>query len=265
MWASECAQCHAKRLLYSTMSHATTEESTDAIAFVRGFAGGASRAKGVLKDETAIESFTHLFEKCGSVSRIFGAVDSKLVSFGLGRSKGSILDAKSIVAASSFKNASGSRGPKMHRSKKGDEFHFGRRVNTGVDAETGIVHSLAGTPANGRQLSQVRFLFCGSETDGFADARFGGVVDKMRLLTKANWRTPIPPSKRRILTQLRSDRIREQNKPVRPGVRAKEDQPFRVVKRQLGFTRVRYGGLAKNTASLLWWSRDLTFGIWMAR
>ena len=33
-------------------------------------------------------------------------------------------------------------------------------------------------------------------------------------------------------------------------IRAKVEHPFRVIKRQFGYTKVRYRGLAKNTAQL---------------
>lgn len=34
-------------------------------------------------------------------------------------------------------------------------------------------------------------------------------------------------------------------------MRAKVEHPFRVIKRQFGYTKVRYRGLAKNTAQVL--------------
>lgn len=46
-------------------------------------------------------------------------------------------------------------------------------------------------------------------------------------------------------------------------VRAKVEHPFRVVKRQFGYTKVRYRGLAKNTAQAV-----ILFALsnlWMAR
>jgi len=37
---------------------------------------------------------------------------------------------------------------------------------------------------------------------------------------------------------------------LKAGIRAKVEHPFRVVKRQFGFVKVRYRGLKKNTAQL---------------
>ncbi len=46
---------------------------------------------------------------------------------------------------------------------------------------------------------------------------------------------------------------------AKASIRAKVEHPFRVLKRQFGFTRVRYRGLVKNTAQIV------TLFAWMAR
>jgi len=38
---------------------------------------------------------------------------------------------------------------------------------------------------------------------------------------------------------------------MKASIRAKVEHPFRVLKRQFGFTKVRYRGLAKNTAQIV--------------
>jgi len=38
---------------------------------------------------------------------------------------------------------------------------------------------------------------------------------------------------------------------MKASIRAKVEHPFRVIKRQFGFTKVRYRGLVKNTAQLV--------------
>ena len=50
---------------------------------------------------------------------------------------------------------------------------------------------------------------------------------------------------------------------VKAQVRARVEHPFRVVKRQFGYVKVRYRGLAKNTAQL-----EILFALsnlWMVR
>jgi IS5 family transposase len=46
-------------------------------------------------------------------------------------------------------------------------------------------------------------------------------------------------------------------------IRAKVEHPFRVIKRQFGFTKVRYRGLKKNTAQLT--TLFALSNLWMAR
>ena len=53
-----------------------------------------------------------------------------------------------IHAASSTKNKDGKRDPEMHQTMKGNQYFFGMKAHIGVDAESGLVHSLVGTAAN---------------------------------------------------------------------------------------------------------------------
>ena len=70
-----------------------------------------------------------------------------LESRGLRLREGTIVDATIIEAPSSTKNRAGARDPEMRQTKKGNQYHFGMK-HIGVDADTGVVHSLATTPAN---------------------------------------------------------------------------------------------------------------------
>ena len=50
---------------------------------------------------------------------------------------------------------------------------------------------------------------------------------------------------------------------VKARIRAKVEHPFRVIKRQFGFTKVRYQGLKKNTAQIV--TLFALSNLWMAR
>jgi IS5 family transposase len=50
---------------------------------------------------------------------------------------------------------------------------------------------------------------------------------------------------------------------MKAAVRSKVEHPFRVVKRQFGFQKVRFKGLVKNTAHLL--TLFALSNLWMAR
>jgi IS5 family transposase len=61
------------------------------------------------------------------------------------------------------------------------------------------------------------------------------------------------PSKRRALREagIGWGALLDQAEKLKASVRAKVEHPFRVIKRQFGHVKVRYRGLAKNTAQLV--------------
>ena len=61
----------------------------------------------------------------------------------------------------------------------------------------------------------------------------------------------------------RSEALTEQLEKVKAGIRARVEHPFRVIKRQFGHIKVRYRGLAKNTAQLH--TLFALANLWMAR
>jgi transposase, IS5 family len=66
-----------------------------------------------------------------------------------------------------------------------------------------------------------------------------------------NWHIAMMPAKRRALNlETVSGRLRDAAEKIKAGIRATVEHPFRVIKCQFGFTKVRYRGLAKNTARL---------------
>jgi len=66
------------------------------------------------------------------------------------------------------------------------------------------------------------------------------------------WHVAKRPGKRRKLnTFIEPDFVAERVEKMKASIRAKVEDPFRVIKRQLGFTKVRYRGLAKNTAQIV--------------
>ena len=64
-------------------------------------------------------------------------------------------------------------------------------------------------------------------------------------------------------TFLEPDFIAERVEKMKASIRAKVEHPFRVIKRQFGFLKVRYRGLAKNTAQIV--TLFALSNLWMAR
>ena len=63
------------------------------------------------------------------------------------------MDAPLVAAPSATKNWEGERDPEMHQTKKGNQWHFGTKVHFGVDADSGLVHTVIGTAANVKDVT----------------------------------------------------------------------------------------------------------------
>lgn len=85
---------------------------------------------------------------------IFKQVNAYLVKKGLLLKRGSIADVMIIAATSSAKNESGERDPEMHQTKKGNQWHFGMKAHIGVDADSGLVHTVTTAAANEADVEQ---------------------------------------------------------------------------------------------------------------
>jgi IS5 family transposase len=151
----------------------------------------------------------------------------------------------------------------MHQTKKGNQWYFGMKAHIGVDAESGLVHTVIGTAANVHDITAAEALLHGQEKDVYADAGYQG-IEKRCQANPVRWHVAMRPGKRRQLDLTnRLDAIYNQIERLKAGVRAKVEHPFRVLKQQFGYTKTLYRGLVKNTAQIttlfalgnLWMSR----------
>src|SRR5690606_11145199 len=138
--------------------------------------------------------------------------------------------------------------PEMGKTKRGNNYYFGMKAYIGADADSGLVHTVICTPANTNDVTQAQALLHGEEEVAFGDAGYQG-AHKRPESTMKNWHVAMRPGKRRKLdlSDPREAIVNEIER-MKASVRAKVEHPFRVIKRQFGFTKVRYRGLAKNTA-----------------
>jgi IS5 family transposase len=68
---------------------------------------------------------------------------------------------------------------------------------------------------------------------------------------QVNWHVAMMPSHRKALNkETPMGAIMEALEKTKARIRARVKHPFRVIKRQFGYFKVRYRGLAKNTAQL---------------
>ena len=136
------------------------------------------------------------------------------------------------------------------------------KTHIGVDAESGLVHTVIGTAANVNDVTQGHALLHGEEQVVFADAGYQG-ASKRPDATGVNWHVAMRPGKRHMQKHTPWGALHEQAEQLRASARAKVEHPFMVIKRQFGYVKVRYRGLAKNTAQLI--TLFALSNIWMAR
>ena len=197
-----------------------------------------------IPDESTILHFRHLLEKHRLGQGLFEEIKACLVERGMLLKEGTIVDATIIQAPSSTKNREGKRDPEMRQTRKGKQYHFGMKAHIGVDAETGVVHSLATTGANVHDVTQAGELLHGEESRVWGDAGYTGVGKREENLgLPVDWLIALKPGKRRLLERGGLEEWFEKSK---ASVRAKVEHPFLDVKRIFGYDKVRYRGLAKN-------------------
>lgn len=202
-----------------------------------------------LPDESTILRFRHLLEANNLSLQIMATINATLTAKGLMLKTGTVVDATLIAAPSSTKNSTGERDPEMHQSKKGNQWHFGMKAHIGVDADSGLVHTVIGTAANVNDVTQGHGLLHGQESVVFADAGYQGAAKRPQA-TGVNWHVAMRPGKRRALDKNSPwGNLLDKAEQMKARVRAKVKHPFRVIKCQFGFTKVRYKGLVKNTAN----------------
>lgn len=245
------------------LSDPAMEEALHDVPLYREFAG-LDNWTTRLPDESTILRFRHLLEKHKLAAQILASINDMLRDKGLMLRAGTVVDATLIAAPSSTKNAGGQRDPEMHQTKKGNQWHFGMKAHIGADAESGLVHTVRGTAANVNDVVEANSLLHGDETDAFGDAGYQGAHKRANASPDVTWHVAMRPGKRAALDKSKplGAMINEVER-IKASIRAKVEHPFRVIKRQFGFNKVRYRGLKKNTAQLM--TLFALSNLWVAR
>lgn len=242
------------------------EEALYDSASARRFAGlTLTRA---IPDETTILNFRHLLERHDLAVRVLECVNRYLSDQGLLLRTGTIVDATIIAAPSSTKNRQKARDPEMHQTKKGNQYYFGMKAHIGVDSAGGLVHSVTTTAANVADITETAKLLHGEEEAVWADAGYTGVAKREEITTdegksQIDWQVA---AKRGMIAAMPEGVFKEGAKKVeklKAQIRAKVEHPFRVIKRQFGYVKVRFKGLAKNGAQVV--TLFALSNLWMAR
>jgi IS5 family transposase len=204
---------------------------------------GLELGEDAIPDETTILKFRHLLEQHELTEALFTEVRALLEARGLVMKAGTIVDATLVAAPTSTKNAAQQRDPEMRQTAKGRQWHFGMKVHVGTDPN-GVVHSVRVTHAAQADLHELGSLLHGEERALYGD--------------QAYWSEPLREQCEAAGIRYRVNRRRAGRHPLseywkrinraRSRIRARGEHAFLVVKHLWGFRKVRYRGLAKNTA-----------------
>jgi transposase, IS5 family len=228
-----------------------TEDAVYDSQSIRTFVGIDLSREGA-PDANTLLHFRRLLEKQDLTRAIFEAIKGHLAEQGLLLREGTIVDATIIAAPPSTKNRAKARDPEMHQTKKGNEWHFGMKAHIGVDAVSGLVHTVVGTAANISDIAQAANLLHGEESSVHADAGYLGLEKREEMQGRKNLLFDIAKKRsevRKLPEGPKRDAARADER-SKAQLRAIVEHPFHVVKNLFRHRKVRYRGLAKNTAQL---------------
>ena len=219
---------------------------------MRTFAGIDLSVEGV-PDATTLLQFRHLLERHELTRRICEEVAALLAQKKLTLREGTIVDATMIAAPSSTKNERKERDPEMHQAKKGNQWHFGLKAHLGVDAHSGLAHSVSVTAANVSDIAQTHALLHGEEKVVYADAGYVGVEKRPEIVdayAAVRFEVAVKRGKIKAMAEGAIKSLTMELEKLKAQVRARVEHPFHVVKNLFLHRKTRYRGLAKARAQL---------------
>ena len=204
-------------------------------------------------DATTLLRFRHLLERHALTQRIFEEINAHLAEKGLFMREGTIVDATIVAAAPSTKNKAKQRDPEMKQTKKGNQWYFGMKAHIGVDAVTGLTHSVAATSANVADVTMAGALVREDDKRVYGDAGYTGMWKHLGEEKDAPDSKCCVAAKRGAIKKMDDSPMKTMLLAIekaKASIRAKVEHPFHVIKNLFGYRKVRYKGLAKNQAQL---------------
>lgn len=187
--------------IWFNLSDPGTEDAIYDSYAMRKFVGISFLSEGV-PDETTLCKFRHLLEQNGLNKLFFDAINRVMVETGHMMKGGTIVDATIIDAPSSTKNGEKKRDPEMHQTKKGNQWRFGMKCHVGVDAGSGLVHTLDVTPANTHDVTMAAGLIREDDEVVYGDSGYVGLEKRPEVQEDAHLSSLpflLPPSAASIL------------------------------------------------------------------
>jgi transposase, IS5 family len=220
---------------------------------------GIDLARESVPDATTVLKFRRLLEQHELTQQLFDGINAHLAERGLLLREGSMVDATIIAAPPSTKNKDKARDPEMHQTKKGNEWHFGMKAHIGADDASGIVHSLHTTAANEADVAHAHEVLHGQEQRVSLDAGYTGIEKRPeviqaqaegRIKADVQWSVAAKRASIKAMSEGPLKELKQALERVKAQIRSRVEHPFHVIKNLFGHKKVRYKGLAKNTAQL---------------
>jgi len=206
-------------------------------------------------DATTLLKFRHLLERNALTEIIFSTINAQLREKGLMLNQGTMIDATILNAPSSTKNKAKARDQEMHSTRKGNQWYFGMKAHIGVDLNSGLVHTVVGTAANEHDVTQVENILHGHEKAVYGDGGYIGANKREKVKDifkdkKVAWHIAMKRSQVEKMDEGRLKELTQQAERIKARIRARVEHPFHIIKNLFKHRKVRYKGLAKNTAQL---------------
>ena len=212
---------------------------------------GIDLSREAVPDATTLLKFRRFLEKHGLSQAIFEEVGRHLEEAKLRMREGTIVDATIIAAPSSSKNQAKKRDPEMHQTRKGNQWYFGMKAHVGVDAASGLAHSVHASSAHLSDISQAAHLLHGEEQSVHGDAGYVGIEKRPEHAGRqVAWHIAAKRSKLLARPEGFEKSVLMEWERRKAQVRARVEHPFHIIKNLFKHRKVRYRGIFKNLCQL---------------
>jgi IS5 family transposase len=240
-------KCLILQYLYNLSDPALEDALIDRLSFQR-FTGITFDTE--VPDYTTIWRFRDRLIKAGCLDTIFAEILRQLDDRGLILRKGTIVDA-SLVQAARKKRRTGDDAPKNPQqdcdataTKRGKKGYYGYKGHIGVDQGSGVIRRARFTTASVHDARERERLVSGDECAIFGDKGYADTTLKQKCRRTGVYYGVLEKGRRgRPSLSPRQKKRNHRNNSIRAAV----ERPFAHVKHLMGFTRVRYVNLARNT------------------
>lgn len=210
-------------------------------------------------DSTTLMKFRHILEKHDLQKRIQEEILALLEANGLIMHGGTIADATIIRAPSSTRNGTKERDPEMKSTRKGNNYSFGMKAHTGVDAGSGAVVNTSYTAANAHDITQAIINYRADDDVRYGDSGFLGIEKRIEteLSDIFNRKHRTLENVRYMINKRPKSRTEKHAYPVnfekfiearKTARRWMVEYPYYIVKRIFGCDKAIYKGIKKNAA-----------------